>query len=404
MEQGFQLRDVFNPTAVNQLAQNIARTWPAFDQHGFSNAVNSRLAQLSFGERNNLIRDMLWEYLPKDFRQAVQILVSSLGPEIPHCELTGFDAFVVMSQNDFVAKYGLEYFELSMQAQYEMTKRFTAEGAIRAFIQKYPDQTLKRLAEWADDENCHVRRLVSEGTRPRLPLAPRLPQFIKDPQPVLHLLDKLKADPEQMMRRSVANNLNDIAKDNPDLVVETLREWQKNNDKGTQWIVTHAARTLVKQGHEDALALLGYSPNLAIRVQQLQLNKTVIRMGEDLTFEFEIYSKSDALQDLMIDYVIHHMKANGKLTPKFFNLAKKKLKSGETLRLSKKHHFRQISTRKYYSGKHLLEIQINGKIYAQAEFKLEQSTRRPAVLYSTGLYIVNPAKCSSQGSKLHDPV
>jgi hypothetical protein len=113
MEQSFQLRDVFNSTAVNQLAQNIARTWPAFDQDGFSNSVNSQLVHLSFGERNNLIRDMLWEYLPKDFPQTVQILVSSLGPEIPHCELTGFDAFAVMSENDFVAKYGLDYFELS---------------------------------------------------------------------------------------------------------------------------------------------------------------------------------------------------------------------------------------------------------------------------------------------------
>ena len=134
--------------------------------------------------------------------------------------------------------------------------------------------TLQRLAEWAEDKNCHVRRLVSEGTRPRLPLAPRLTQFIKDPRPVLRLLDKLKADPEQMMRRSVANNLNDIAKDNPDLVVKTFKGWQRTQNKGTQWIVSHASRTLVKEGHEDILALLGYSPNIAIRVERLQLNKT----------------------------------------------------------------------------------------------------------------------------------
>jgi 3-methyladenine DNA glycosylase AlkC len=303
-------------------------------------------------ERNNLIRDLLQEYLPKDFPQAVQILISSLGSEILHCELTGFDAFVVMSQCDFVAKYGLDHFELSMQALYEMTKRFTAEGAIRAFIQKYPDQTLKRLAEWAEDENCHVRRLVSEGMRPRLPLAPRLPQFIKDPRPVLHLLDKLKADPELMVRRSVANNLNDIVKDNPELVMKTLKEWQKMKNKGTQWIIGHASRTLVKQGYEDALALLGYPSDLAVRVQRLQLHKTIIQMGEDLIFEFEVQSKGDTSQNLMIDYVIHHMKANGKLAPKVFKLAKKKLKSRETLQLFKKHSFQQISTRKYYSGNH----------------------------------------------------
>lgn len=203
-----------------------------------------------------------------------------------------------------------------------------------------------------------------------MPLASRLLQFIKDPRPVLRLLDKLKADPEQMVRRSVANNLNDIAKDNPDLVVETLKGWQKTKDKGMQWIVSHASRTLVKQGHQEAFALLGYPPNLAIRVQRLHLNKATIQMGEDLTFEFEVQSKSDKSQNLMIDYVVHHMKANGKLAPKVFKLAKKKLGSRETLRLSKKHPFRQISLRKYYLGKHLLEIQINGKIYTQAEFEL----------------------------------
>jgi 3-methyladenine DNA glycosylase AlkC len=371
MKQGFQLRDVFNPAVVNQLAQNITNTWPEFDSISFSMSINTQLGPLNFGDRNKLIRDTLWEYLPKDYPQAVQILVNSLGPEIPQCEVTGFDAFVVMSQNDFVAKYGLDYFDVSMQALYEMTKRFTAEGAIRAFIQKYPDQTLKLLTQWAGDKNCHVRRLVSEGTRPRLPLAPRLPQFIKDPRPVLKLLDQLKADPKLMVRRSVANNLNDIAKDNPDLVVETLMAWQKAKDKGTQWLIGHASRTLVKQGHKEALMLLGYSPNIALNLIGLQLNKTTIPMGEDLIFEFEVRSNSDEPQNLMIDYVIHHMKANGKLRPKVFKLAKKKLKASETLRLSKKHSFRAINTRKYYAGQHLLEIQINGKVWSQVRFELK---------------------------------
>ena len=152
-----------------------------------------------------------------------------------------------------------------------------------------------------------------------------------------------------MVRRSVANNLNDIAKDNPDLVVQTLREWQKTKNKGTQWIIRHASRTLVKQGHEEALVLLGYSSSAMITVKGLQLNKTAIQMGEELIFEFEVQSKGDQPQNLMIDYVIHHMKANGKLAPKVFKLAKKELKPGETLRFSKKQPFPQISTRKYFS-------------------------------------------------------
>ena len=371
MKPDFQLRDVFNPHVVNHLAQSIANAWPEFDQSGFADTINSQLGSLSFGDRNKLIRDSLWEYLPRDYPRAIEILLTSLGPEIPECELTGYDRFIVMSQNDYVAEYGLDHFELSMKALHEMTKHFTAEGAIRAFIQRCPEQTLTRLARWAEDENCHVRRLVSEGTRPRLPLAPRLPQFIEDPRPVLALLEKLKADPELMVRRSVANNLNDIAKDNPALVVETLKAWQEEDSAETHWIIRHASRTLVKQGNKEALALLGYPPDVAIEVLHLELNDSRIRIGDNLVFKFRVQSNSDEPQNLMVDYVVHHMKANGKLAPKVFKLAKKVLKGRESLQLAKRHSFRPISTRKYYTGKHLLEIQINGKIYAQAEFTLE---------------------------------
>ena len=370
MEQDFQLRNVFNEKVVRQLGSNIASVYPEFDKKGFCKSIISQLASFSFGDRSNIIRDALREYLPKDYPQAVQILVLSLGPEIPHCELMGFDNFVVMSENDFIAKYGLDHFDISMHALYEMTKRFTAEGAIRAFIEKYPEQTLKLLEHWAEDKNCHVRRLVSEGTRPRLPLGTRLKQFVQDPRPVLLLLDKLKTDPELMVRRSVANNLNDIAKDNPELVVKTLRAWKKIEDEGTQWLIRHASRTLVKQGNKEAIALLGYSSDVAIAVSKLELDKTIIPMGAEFKFEFEVKSKSNDTQNLVIDYVIHHVKANGKLKPKVFKLAKKKLQAGETLHISKKHSLRLINTRKYYPGMHLLEIQVNGTVYKQAKFEL----------------------------------
>jgi 3-methyladenine DNA glycosylase AlkC len=274
-----------------------------------------------------------------------------------------------MPQNDFVARYGLDDFDISMRALYEMTKRFTAEGAIRAFIQKYPDQTLRVLRQWAQDPNCHVRRLVSEGTRPRLPLAPRLRDFIRDPRPVLALLEQLKADPELMVRRSVANNLNDIAKDHPDLVVETLARWKQAAAPGTPWIIGHAARTLLKQGHAGALALLGYAAT-SISVASFQLKQAKVNLGEDLVFAIDIQSTADEPQSLMIDYVVHHLKANGKLAPKVFKLAKKRLHPHETLSLSKRHAFRPLSTRVYYPGRHALELQINGQRWGWQEFEL----------------------------------
>ena len=371
MEQNFQVRNVFNQCVVNQLAAKLARVWRGFDEQGFRASINSKLSSLTFSERAALIRDCLWEYLPKDYPRALEIILNALPPELPDCEFTGYDGFIILPQNDFVAKYGLEHYDLSMQALYQMTKRFSAEGAIRAFILNNPKRTLTILSEWAEDDNCHVRRLVSEGTRPRLPWTMQLKPFIEDPRPVLALLEKLKTDPVLMVRRSVANNLNDIAKDNPDLVVKTLRRWKRINDEGTQWIIRHAARTLVKQGNKDVLAFLGYNSNVQINVSNLQLDQPVVKIGNALNFSFRINSRAKNEQELVIDYIIHHVKVNGRLTPKVFKLTKKTLAAGETLRISKRHSFRPISTRKYYPGKHALEVQINGMKYGKVEFELQ---------------------------------
>ena len=227
------------------------------------------------------------------------------------------------------------------------------------------------LHEWAKDPNIHVRRLVSEGTRPKLPWAPQLPEFRKDPGPVLELLEKLKQDPQLYVRRSVANNLNDIAKDHPDVVVKVLNEWKDIGDEGVQWILGHASRTLVKAGNLEALALLGYPPNPEVEVRGLVLRPDTIQIGEELAFDFEVLSMGDQAQRLMIDYTVHFMKANGKQAPKVFKLSKKEIRPGEVLTFSKVHSFKKISTRKYYAGDHRLELKINGKAYGECSFRLK---------------------------------
>jgi 3-methyladenine DNA glycosylase AlkC len=370
MEQSFKVRDVFNETVVNRLAENLTHVWHDFDAEGFRSSINAILKTFTFSERAALIRDRLREYLPSDYLRALEIILEALPPELPDCELTGYDGFIVLPQNEFVAKYGLERYDLSMQALYQMTRRFSAEGAIRPFLRKYPERTLAILWEWAEDENCHVRRLVSEGTRPRLPWTMQLKPFIEDPRPVLALLEKLKADPILMVRRSVANNLNDIAKDNPDLVVKTLQRWKLTEDEGTQWLIRHAARTLVKQGNNDALAVLGYNPGAEVHVSKVQLDKPAVHIGDDLNFSLEIRSTARQVQHLVIDYTIHHVKANGKRKPKVFKLARKRICPGERIQIAKKHPFRLITTRKYYPGKHALEVQVNGVKYGRAEFEL----------------------------------
>jgi len=369
-EQNFQVRDVFNARVVNQLASALADVWSGFDAKGFRESVSLQLPSLSFSGRAALIRDSLGEFLPRDYPRALKILLKALPPEIAGDELEGYDGFIVMPQCDYVAKYGLEHFDISMQALYEMTKRFSAEGAIRTFILKYPEPTMSMLGEWAEDVNPHVRRLASEGTRPRLPWTMQLKPFIQDPRPVLAILEKLKTDPNLMVRRSVANNLNDIAKDNPDLVVKTLKRWSKIKDEGTQWLIRHAARTLVKQGNHEALAVLGFEANAEVAVSNLRISPVHVKMGGEMTFSFEIKSKAKQTQNLVIDYVIHHVKANGKRTPKVFKLTIKELGAGKTAQISKRHSFHPISTRVYYAGKHRLEIQVNGVVLESMGFGL----------------------------------
>jgi 3-methyladenine DNA glycosylase AlkC len=372
MEEGFQLREVINEKVVAKIAKDIHRAWAGFDKAGFINAINPNLSSLSFNNRSLLITKNLQHFLPDDYPEAIKIILHSFGPELETDELSGFDIFYYMPHGSFVAKYGLapEHFEISMTALYELTKRFSSESPIRPFLIKYPDKTLTKLKTWVKDKNLHVRRLVSEGTRPRLPLARRLPAFQKNPEPVIELLEELKTDPVLYVRRSVANNFNDIGKDNPEIVIDIFRRWQKNGDKGTQWIIKHALRSLVKEGTKGALEILGFSANPKINIAGFKLCVDQISIGQYLEFSFKITSLSPNPQKIMIDFIIHFKKANGKLAPKVFKLSQKEILPGETLEISKKHSFKKISTRTYYLGTHSIELQINGQKFGSLDFNL----------------------------------
>ena len=366
-----QFRDVFNPALVNKLAGNITHVWDSFERDAFLEAILPQLESLSFGDRNSLIADSLHKHLPDDFQRAAQTLVNALGPEPASDSLSGFSGFIVMPQCLFTSRYGLDDFDTSINALYEMTKRFTAEGDIRPFIEKYPEETMTFLHKLTQDKSPFARRLASEGTRPRLPLFSRLPKFQRDPLPVIQLLEKLKTDTNLMVRRSVANNLNDIAKDNPDVVVETLSGWQKTNpSKEMDWVISHSLRTLLKDGHPGALRLMGYDSNIEISVSEIHLSDENPAIGDEINFSFTVTSLEDTASKVMIDYIVYFMKANGKQAPKVFKAAKKTLAAGETITITKKHSFQQRSTRKHYSGAHSLEVQINGKKYTRANFEL----------------------------------
>lgn len=360
MAETFLLKNILSPRLVAVMGRNIQQVWPAFDRTAFEKSIVDGLEGRALKERSKWISSHLQASLPKDYPEAIGILLDSFQSPVTEADRLGkYSEFYYMPIADFVAAYGLDHFQVSMQANREITQRFTAEFSVRPFIQRYPEQCMELLHHWTQDESHHVRRLVSEGTRPRLPWAGRLSAFQTNPAPVLELLEKLKADSELYVRRSVANNLNDIAKDNPDVVMKTLARWNKSQNEGTQWIIKHASRTLIKDGHTEALLLQGFDPNASLAISGFNASEQV-EFGTALDFSFVLENTGKKANDFVIDFVVYFKKANGKLAPKVFKLANKKLKAGEKLTLKKSHPIKPITTRTYYPGVHKLALQVNG--------------------------------------------
>jgi 3-methyladenine DNA glycosylase AlkC len=273
---------------------------------------------------------------------------------------------------DYVEAYGLDDWQASIPALEEFTQRMSAEFAIRPFIVRYPERTMAHMLEWAQHGSAEVRRLASEGCRPRLPWGIRLQALVADPSPILPILERLKDDESEPVRKSVANNLNDISKDHPGLVLDLLRKWQVDASDEVRWITGHALRTLVKQGHPEALVLLGYPSDAEIAVHNLAVEPKSICIGGDLTLSFDVESLADESLNLMIDYVVYHMRANGTLSPKVFKLTKKTVQPGEVLHIEKKHSFAPVTTRRYYPGEQAIEPKINGQLCGRVGFVLKE--------------------------------
>jgi len=371
MAETFQIRDVFNPKAVSEMGKRIKKVHTTFDLKGFETFINPKLPELTYSERLQLIKDGLIKYLPEDFSKAAKIIVDSLLPAYGTDVLEGTnDRFIIATKAAFIAEKGLNHFDISMNALYEITKRLTSEWGVRPFFIQYPEKTLAIFKKWATDKDPHVRRLVSEGSRPYLPWGKKLPQFEKDPKQTIALLTLLRNDPSEYVRRSVANHLNDHAKKHPDLVVDTLKQWQEEgSNKDKDRMIKHALRTLLKKGHAGALAILGYKKGAKVAVQHLSADKKV-KVGEYLNFSFDIQSTGKTKQPLMIDYVIYYQKANGDLAPKVFKMTTKTLEAGAALPFKKRQSFKIISTRKFHLGAHKLAVQVNGEELAEVAFEL----------------------------------
>jgi 3-methyladenine DNA glycosylase AlkC len=372
MSESTLFKDNLNPNLARSFAAQIQIAFPEFDTDAFVTQIEPQLPPLELKERVAVFTEALHDHLPANYAEAIGILVSIFGGENSPEEglFKETNGWAYWSIANFVEQYGLEDFDTSLAAMHTITKHFSCEFAIRPFLVNYPAQTLVVLDAWTGDPSPHVRRLVSEGTRPRLPWGMRLHQFVDDPTPTLTLLDKLKDDEAEYVRRSVANHLNDITKDNPEQAIATLQRWNKGEPSPEiQWITRHALRSLVKAGNPDALALLGYGPP-QVSLSDFTITPDHIHMGDTFVLEFTLHSEADREQNLVVDYVVHFVKANGKTSPKVFKLKTAVLPPDQSLTIQKKHTIKPITTRRYYPGEHRIEIQVNGKIMGESKFQL----------------------------------
>ena len=356
----------FGKELVARIASSIGEVYRAFDHRQFLSLAPS-LKPLEMKARVRFLRDEISKLLPSQFPQALQILMNS----VKFGKLKGFDLWVY---TEFIQTHGLGYRKESLEALKVLTTLFTSEWAVRPFLRQFPEHTLAFLLVCAAHEDEKVRRWASEGSRPRLPWGEKLHHFIKTPDATLPILELLKHDEALFVRTSVANHLNDIAKDNPDFVLKVLKEWKKEASEKDKpkldWIIRRALRTLIKNGNPAALELVGVDASAKISVSNFSVTPKEISLGDRITFGATIKSLSKSPQKLVIDYVLHLVKSHGGTAPKVFKCKVATLKPGESLDLEKSHHLKKVTTRTYYPGRNALELQINGKSYGKRSWVL----------------------------------
>lgn len=364
------LKNYFGEEIPRRIAGMIASVHPAFPVKPFLRDALRAYEALELVQRGRRIAECLRQHLPVDYGRALNILLASMDVPVEKGEGNPMASFLYLPHVTFVALYGLDHFDISMRAQYELTQRFTAEFSIRPYLERHPERTLALLREWASDPNVHVRRLVSEGTRPRLPWASRLRDFQRDPTPVLELLELLKDDPELYVRRSVANNLNDIGKDHPELLFATAERWLEGASAERQWLVNHSLRSAVKRGERGALSALGFGKPSLLEVQKATLLPRRPQIGSAVNVAFTLHNPGKKAQRALVDFRIHFVKANGEARPKVFKLKEVDVPPGASLTLGKNISMAVHTTRKPYAGKHLVDAVINGKVVPLGYFTL----------------------------------
>lgn len=378
-------KNLINADVIEATAQHLGRVWPAFPRARFRQQALEGLEGLELKQRVMQLRDALATTLPADFPQACDIIEAALAPAGDSARVgdmvrtgEGLAGWAIWPLTEYVALCGLGQPERALLALHALTQRSSSEFALRPFLLQHPRLTLATLKRWSRDPSLHVRRLVSEGSRPRLPWGLRLHNVVADPSLTLPLLDVLCNDDSDYVRKSVANHLNDISRDHPDLAVATAQKWLDKKRPATQQLrvqklVQHGLRTLIKQGHTGALACAGFDHAAELSVQVAVLKRKTVRSGEALAFSVTLHNPQATPARVSLDYAVHFLRANGTHSAKIFKWRKLTLAPGERQTLNSQHAFVPVTTRAHYAGEHWLDVRVNGIAHGAQRFVLKSS-------------------------------
>ncbi len=364
------LKNLYNATFVNNFASHAKQVLPTFDANEFiAQIFDQEWEQRELKQRMRHIATVLKAHLPANLEESLE----TIERIIAHLRKAGVkeNSIEYMFFPDFVEQYGLEHPQASLAAIEYITQFTSCEFAIRPFLLKYQDDVMEQMLKWSLHADHKVRRFSSEGCRPRLPWAMAIPALKRDPTPILPILENLRSDPSEFVRRSVANNLNDIAKDNPGTVVEIVRRW-KGQSKETDWILKHGCRTLLRKADPETLSIFGLRTTLSCEITAFSLTSERIRIDDHLHFTFSMLSNEKDHARLRVEYAIYYMKANGRQSRKLFKITENSYESGKPYLFTRSQSFKNMTTRTHYPGQHKLAIVVNGLELASREFMVEE--------------------------------
>lgn len=364
------LKYYYNDTFFKEYGAALKAAVPGYNEKQFFKLVfDDTWDGLELKQRMHHLTKVLHQFLSGDYEKDV----STIREIIAELRKVGAkeNGFIYFFLPNYIEQYGVDHPEISIPAFEFITQFCTCEFAVRPFIKKYPERMLSQMFAWSRHNNHLVRRLSSEGCRPRLPWGMALQELKKDPLPIIPILENLKCDPSETVRKSVANNLNDISKDNPQLVIKLVKEWQ-GLSKETDWIVKHACRTVLRKADPEALSIFGFSDKSKCSVDQFLLHSSSLKIGDHLKFSFSIKNLENNPIKIRVEYGIDYVKSNGKCIRKLFKITENVYEPGREYPFIRKQSLCDMTTRKHHPGLHRLVIVLNGKVSKAAEFKLER--------------------------------